>query len=892
MRSSKTFSSSSIALGILLAVAGQARASTYTIPSGSTSQTVSIGSLSEWTGESTKYGSFGAGFDASDSLYADTSDVLKESLSASASIEMFGTNLSLVGFSIWAKNPQSTNITAGVTETTLGKTVLDTPLVVTNSNASLTAAVCISTTDADVGEETIMVGPIPIYMAVSAAACPQLTFSGSGLYTAGSYSELDFTANPNFDISVTAQLGIGTSVVSAGVKGSLTLLNVSLPITNSLSYTNSSRQIQYGSSATLDIQTLSGSFALYASAGWGPFSIEYDYTLFQWDGYDWTYGVFSDVKPTASDVAISISGTSATGSYTFNGTGSTENGSTYEIWRADTSSGGGTKTKVGTGTSYSLTTSDNAKYLQFCVTPKTLSSSGTQACSSWTAVGSLLALYKDMNLGNTSKIFAYEKADSGTCFNLPDYSFNDAMTSYVWNYPSIRPGRSTLVFYKDGSCSGSTFTNDTDPTSATHNYTNDNVGTTWNDQVSSFRVFYNEVVTAKDLDISWSGPYAKPSYTFTDTSGVSESGSTYQWQRADDPKGTNATTVQSYSTTSQYQLSTSDEDKFLRLCVIPSNGWVTGGEVCTDFLGVGKLLTLYKDQNYGGSSLSFPYERWSSGTCVNLTDYSFNDAMTSYKIDYTGFSNPDGGTYGVTFAWNTGCSGSTTTSTFSTSGGTNSSSNVGTTWNDQASSFKVTYRKVDARNVNVAWSGPRAFPRYLFTDSTGLSEGGSTFQWEVADDINGTNHTVVQAYSTANMHNLAPQEQGKYLRACVKPADGVVVGPESCSNWTSVGNLVTVYRDGNLGGPSVSFPYQHLTSGTCFNLGDFGFNDLASSLQATYNSFTPTSGNTYGVVLYHDNGCAGPTFGSPFSTAGGTNTVNGFGGFDNQASSIRIYFDN
>ncbi|APR82434.1 Fibronectin type III domain protein [Minicystis rosea] len=894
MRLSKTILSSPIVLAAFFAASGQALAgTTATIPTGATSSTVDIGSLSEWVRESTKYGSFGAGFDATDSISATTGNVLKESVGATASIELFGETIDLVGFSVWAKNNASSAITAGVTQTAFGATVVDVPLAITNANASLTGAVCVSTTDLDVGEATIMVGPIPIYMSVSAAACPQLSFSGSGTYTAGSYSDLSFTVTPNFDVSASAQIGIGTSVVSAGIKGSLTLLNVGLPITNTLSYTNALRQMQYGTSGTLTIETLSGSFALYASAGWGPFSVEYDYTLFDWDGFNWTYGVFSDVKPTATDVQLSISGGTVTGSYQYNGSGAAEGTSTFKIQRALSSSGAGLQDNISTSKTYSLTTSDQSRYLRFCVVPHSHSDYGAEACSSWVSVGSLLTVYQDANLSGTTKYFAYEKADSGECFSLSDVSFNDKLTSFVWRRPSIKPGASTLVFYKDGGCSGSTITaHDTDAsgTTLTVNSVSDTYGSSWNDNITSFRVFYNEVVTAEDLDISWTGPYAKPTYTFADTSGVAESGSKFQWQRADDPAGTNATTIQSYGTTSQYALTTSDQDKFLRVCVIPSNGFVTGGEVCTDFLRVGKLLSVYKNSNYGGSALHFPYERWTSGSCISLSAYGMQDDMSSYTVGYTGFSNPDGGTYGVTFYKDGGCSGGTLTSTFSTSGGTNSSSYVGSSWNDEATSFKVVYRKVDALNPNVAWGGPRALPRYQFASSTGSSEAGSTYQWEAADDINGANHHVVQGYSTTKEHNVAPMEQGKYLRLCIKPSDGVVVGPESCTNYSWVGNLVSVYPNGTLGGPALSFPYQHIPSGKCMNLTDFGFNDVASSLQSTSNAYSASG--SYGVVLYQDINCKGPTFSSSFSTAGGTSTVNGMGGFDNQASSIRIYFDN
>ena len=44
----------------------------------------------------------------------------------------------------------------------------------------------------------------------------------------------------------------------------------------------------------------------------------------------------------------------------------------------------------------------------------------------------------------------------------------------------------------------------------------------------------------------------------------------------------------------------------------------------------------------------------------------------------------------------------------------------------------------------------------------------------------------------------------------------------SGSLWSWVGNLVTLFDNGDQTGAALAFPYQHMTSGTCYNLGDFG----------------------------------------------------------------------
>ena len=94
----------------------------------------------------------------------------------------------------------------------------------------------------------------------------------------------------------------------------------------------------------------------------------------------------------------------------------------------------------------------------------------------------------------------------------------------------------------------------------------------------------------------------------------------------------------------------------------------------------------------------FPYQQWPSGTCVNLDNFGWSDVMSSYRVSYDGYVPlaGDSTTYGVKFFSNANCSGSVLTSTFGTSGGANAVSSVGSTWNNQVTSFQVIYRRVEA----------------------------------------------------------------------------------------------------------------------------------------------------------------------------------------------------
>jgi len=73
-------------------------------------------------------------------------------------------------------------------------------------------------------------------------------------------------------------------------------------------------------------------------------------------------------------------------------------------------------------------------------------------------------------------------------------------------------------------------------------------------------------------------------YTYNDADGNTETGSTYQWQHADDAQGTNTTNI-SGATTQSYTLATADIGKYVMFCVTPTDGTDTGTETCSALVG-------------------------------------------------------------------------------------------------------------------------------------------------------------------------------------------------------------------------------------------------------------------------------------------------------------------
>jgi hypothetical protein len=257
------------------------------------------------------------------------------------------------------------------------------------------------------------------------------------------------------------------------------------------------------------------------------------------------------------------------------------------------------------------------------------------------------------------------------------------MSSFQYYGPSS--SSSVLWIFKDIDCTGGSksFSAGVDgsySTSSIHTTLDDS----WNDKVTSFMVISGETVSAEDVTATVSGNKATGSYSFVSNSDLDDATNSYYWRRGTSSSGGTITTI-SNSSSKTYTLTTSDNQMYLSFCVTPTNGYTTGSSSCSDWTSVGHTVQLFKDSNYGSSSAVFAYEKSSSGTCFNLPDYSFNDAMSSFK-----FYSPTGSAATLWVSYDGSCSGNTATYTAQS----NSSylmSSLNDYWNDDASSFQVTW---------------------------------------------------------------------------------------------------------------------------------------------------------------------------------------------------------
>jgi hypothetical protein len=127
-------------------------------------------------------------------------------------------------------------------------------------------------------------------------------------------------------------------------------------------------------------------------------------------------------------------------------------------------------------------------------------------------------------------------------------------------------------------------------------------------------------------DVTYDGnPYVggqfQGHYTFSDTSGVSESGSTYQWYRL----SSGTTSAISGATSLNYTNTAADAGNQVKLCVTPADAYSVGAEACSDWIGITYACSA-SDVGISGDPLV--------GSTLTGT-YTFNDVQ----------SYPDASTY-------------------------------------------------------------------------------------------------------------------------------------------------------------------------------------------------------------------------------------------------------
>jgi hypothetical protein len=139
-------------------------------------------------------------------------------------------------------------------------------------------------------EKTFNVGPVPVTVEASVTGELELEVL---------FNSAALKIEPTAGLYATVQAGVGAECdlggASAGIRGTLTILEVGLPITLELSM--ESGLPRYSIEGSLRLETLSGSLALYAEAYLGPewlgIKDDWSYTIFEWTGFEWEKELFN-----------------------------------------------------------------------------------------------------------------------------------------------------------------------------------------------------------------------------------------------------------------------------------------------------------------------------------------------------------------------------------------------------------------------------------------------------------------------------------------------------------------------------------------------------------------------------------------------------------------------
>jgi len=273
-------------------------------------------------------------------------------------------------------------------------------------------------------------------------------------------------------------------------------------------------------------------------------------------------------------------------------------------------------------------------------------------------------------------------------------------------------------------------------------------------------------------------------YDYSDADNDPESGTTFQWYRADDASGTNAAQIAG-ATDSIYTVASADLDKFLRVDVTPNDGTDAGTLVSSSY-----------------SEVAASNQPPSAGTVTITGTPGIGDTLTA---DYT-YSDPESDLEsGTTFQWYvaadevgtglTPITGATSNTYVVTPAEEGAYIRVEVTPNDgtqQGSTSTSDFVKINVRPIAIAGNitgtpdvGETIFAVYDYNDFEDDPNAGAQFRWFVADDGSGTNESTIPG-ETDSSYVVESGDAGKFLRVEITPFDGTSLGIADTSAYIEI----------------------------------------------------------------------------------------------------------
>ncbi|WP_286757343.1 BspA family leucine-rich repeat surface protein, partial [Roseivirga sp. UBA838] len=499
-----------------------------------------------------------------------------------------------------------------------------------------------------------------------------------------------------------------------------------------------------------------------------------------------------NTAPVASSVSIAGSleaNLELTGSYNYSDADTdVESGSAVQWFVADDASGANrTAISGATSSTFTLTSSEVGKYITFAVTPNDGTDAGTQTFATYT--GPVVAAVVPTVI---STIPADGSVDVAKDANL-SFTMSETVTKGTGNI-TLTPATGTAtvidVTSNEVAISGADVTIDPDSDLLEGQfYTvtfdasafvdadgNNSAGltsqTTWNFTVKEANVapVAQAVAIKKSLVVDG---VLEGSYAYSDANDDPESGTTFQWYRADNSAGANRVAIAG-ATTKSYTVVNDDNGKYLSFEVTPGDGVLTGTAEESTFFGPIVI-------NDGFTNIAPAFTSDAVTTVMDNETYTYTVTYEDLNNDVPILSIEVGPIW-------------LTANGFELSGNP-SSADVGehTVQLELTDQFDdKTYQEftitvlasntapsVNAVSTDVVFSLQVDAPLrgvYNFIDAE-LDADNSTFKWYRSDDNSGTGKTEI-AGATTTTYVLTAADAGKYISFEVTPNDGKVSGTD------------------------------------------------------------------------------------------------------------------
>ena len=502
------------------------------------------------------------------------------------------------------------------------------------------------------------------------------------------------------------------------------------------------------------------------------------------DGYPYLQGLTPppvNNAPVASNASVSgqlVIDSVLTSNYDFSDLdGDSESGSTFKWFTVYDTTGSATEISGATASTYTLTSSENGKFIRFQVTPKDGSKKGLPVNSEWVgpvaeynppAIASIVR-----QLPSSEMLEDEEEAVFRVTFDMPVLNVD---TTDFETIGSVAADIDTLVAVSDSVY---------DITVINIAEANGNLGisvkgtgsTGGINDITSFA--RNDFQTASQLSTDdWLGQEELGQSFKAGTSGKLKSVAIYTKSGNHTFNGTATLTIYS---------GTYDEGGTSELTSQTVN--------ITDDIGAQTFVLTEKPALTQGETYSFVLSNF-SGSGYALEAYT-SSGYASGQVYFTGMNSSHKENMDLRFR--------VTEENFASTG------NLLSTAPEVSEMYTVGHNAVpvasDISIEGVIKVDSTISLSYNYSDDDGDDNAGAKFQWYRSDDDSGTNESSIHNAEDST-YTISAADAGKYLRAAVIPFDGTAYGDTAWSGYQQMPEISTLFADGE---GTEADPYQVTT---------------------------------------------------------------------------------